>query len=123
MSSHWIVDIEAQQQEANVSNRTLLRNVTNAEQNGSAQQISETIGASTPNKAPENGTTTNASVELGQQSHFPQQIELTQNPWNLLAQFVVGGLVAGAALFGANMLLDKVRKPNLSLEWMGRPSF
>jgi hypothetical protein len=43
-------------------------------------------------------------------------IIINQNPWTLLPQFIVSGLVAGAALFIANIALDKYRSPCLYID-------
>ncbi|MGA9154281.1 MAG: hypothetical protein WBZ36_27175 [Candidatus Nitrosopolaris sp.] len=47
---------------------------------------------------------------------LPRNIEITQNPWLLLAQFVVSGAVAGLALVLANRFLDHYRKPCLFID-------
>ncbi len=62
---------------------------------------------------------TNASLPRGSLSI--QQIEISPKPWSLLAQFVVSGGVAGAALLGANLALDIHRRPKLSIDKMISP--
>lgn len=62
---------------------------------------------------------TNAS--LTKASLKNNKIEISQNLWYLLLQFVVTGLVAGAALLGANVVLDKYRSPKLSADKTNSP--
>ena len=62
-----------------------------------------------------NASLTNASLTNN-------KIEITQTPWwQLLVQFAVSGGVAGAALLGANVALDKYRSPKLSADKTNSP--
>lgn len=46
----------------------------------------------------------------------PITVNTNQNPWFLVVQFIVSGLVAGTALFIANIALDKYRSPHLLID-------
>lgn len=65
-------------------------------------------------------TSPNASFPIA--SITNTETEITQTPWwQPLIQFVVTGLVAGAALLGANVVLDKYRSPKLSVDKANSP--
>jgi len=61
-----------------------------------------------------NGSTLNMSSNNGAPTLM--HVTINQNYWSLLPQFIVSGLAAGAALFLANIGLDRYRRPCLVVD-------
>ncbi|AIC17166.1 exported protein of unknown function [Nitrososphaera viennensis EN76] len=58
----------------------------------------------------------NSITTSSQGPNPPIRIEISQNPIFLILQFVISGSVAGLALFGANIGLDRHRRPKLCVD-------